>query len=256
MLWAMRALAVMALLAAACHRTPPVPGVAAEKPPTLSDPDKQVALRDLQADVATVRAALAAGKNPGYACERAAVAARELAGEKDEGVLKLLADAETVYGHDAPMAWAESRLKDAEQNGNNSTVKVADCSSVREMLNRVSVKYQNDYAVLELIKRYKTSCPRVRERERFGGRASGGGGGGGGSGGGGRSQASLDSQRAQQRSDCLNRCDRAEWDCRTRCMYCGSCVTNMTSEQCQNICDTCRQGCEQNLRFCKSSCGE
>src|SRR5579862_3625818 len=148
MLAAMRALAVLALLAAGCHRAPPVPGVAPEKTPVLSDPDKQVALRDLQADVAAARAALAAGKNPGYACERAAVAARELAGEKDEGVLKMLADAETVYGHDAPMAWAEARLKDVEQNGATSTVKVTDCASVREMLNRVSVKYQNDFAVL------------------------------------------------------------------------------------------------------------
>jgi hypothetical protein len=250
----MRALVALALLAAACHRSPPLPGVAPPKEPVLSDPDKQVALRDLKADVAAVHAALAAGKNPGYACERAAVAARELAGEKDEGVLKLLADAETVYGHDAPMAWAETKLKDAEQNSGNTTVKVGDCSTVREMLNHVSVKYQNDYAVLELVKRYKGSCPRVREREHFGSRASGGGGGGGGGGGSSRSAPTVD--RDAQRRDCLNRCDRAEWDCRTRCQYCSGCVSNMSQEQCQNICNTCRQGCEQNLGFCKSGCGD
>lgn len=57
-----------------------------------------------------------------------------------------------------------------------------------------------------------------------------------------------------ERSTCRSHCDDAEWSCGTRCQYCGSCVSSMTWEQCNNICNTCKQGCKQNLEFCKSTC--
>ncbi|HZS41579.1 MAG TPA: hypothetical protein VFF06_32335 [Polyangia bacterium] len=239
----MRALLLMMLLASGCRRSSE-PASAAVPALALSDPAKQPALRDLVQDLATARAAIAAGKSPVYACERLAVAARELAGERDEGVMKLLADAETVYGHEGPMAWAETKIKEAETS--SVDVKTSDCATVKEMLNRVSAKFKDEGRVLELVKRYKSLCPRAR---------SGGGGGSSRGGGSSSSSSSAAAERAQQqqRSDCRNRCDRAAWDCSSRCQ-CGGCST--TWEQCNNICNTCRQGCDQNERFCKAACGD
>jgi hypothetical protein len=173
------------------------------------------------------------------------VAARELSGERDEGVLKLLADAETVYGHEGPVAWAEAKLKEAETS--TAETKAGDCGTVKEMLDRVTAKFRLDPQVLDLVKRYKSGCPRARSSGAP--RAE-------------RSSSSASSSQAadrarQQRSDCRARCDSAEWDCSSRCP-CGGCATgpNMTWEQCNNLCNTCRQGCDQNQRFCKAACGD
>ncbi len=57
-----------------------------------------------------------------------------------------------------------------------------------------------------------------------------------------------------ERSSCRSACDDAEFSCTSRCQYCGSCVTSMTWDECNRICNTCKQGCEQNLKFCESSC--
>lgn len=47
----------------------------------------------------------------------------------------------------------------------------------------------------------------------------------------------------------------ASFDCRARCQYCGSCTTDKTWDQCNAICNGCKQGCEQNERFCQAACG-
>jgi hypothetical protein len=58
-----------------------------------------------------------------------------------------------------------------------------------------------------------------------------------------------------ERSVCKDHCDRAGWDCSTRCQYCGSCPTSsMTWEQCNQTCSSCKQSCEQSERFCVSGC--
>jgi hypothetical protein len=240
----MRGLFLVALLGIGCHRAPTQAAPAAMAP-VLSDPDKQVALRDLQQDVAAARAAIAAGKSPVYACERAAVAAHELAGEHDEGILKLLADAETVYGREGPVAWADAKMKEVETN---PAVKVQDCGTIKEMLNHVNAKFQSDVRVIDLVKRYKGSCPRTHS----GGSSRGERSSSSGSGSSGSSAQNLSAQRA----DCRSRCDRAAWDCSSRCQFCGSCNTSMTWDQCNNICNNCKQGCDQNERFCKSACGD
>ena len=232
---------VLAGAVTACHREPPPPSgarVAAE--PTVSTPAKAVAVRDLRDALAATRAAIAKHESPVYAADKLALAAHELAGEKDAGVMALLAEAETVYGHDAPVAWADAKLADATAHPD---VRADDCATARGMLDRVSDKYKDDAPVLALRKRVKGECPRVRDRSR---RVESGGGGG----------ASSSSTPGPDRGECRRRCDSASFDCTSRCQYCGSCTTDKTWDQCNAICNTCKQGCEQNERFCQSSCGD
>ena len=230
------ALAAVAL--AACHRAPtPAARVVAE--PVLSDPQKAVAVRDLRDSLAAARAAVAKGQSPVYAADKLALAARELDGEKDAGVMALLAEAETVYGHDAPIAWAAHKLDDAAAHADK---RVDDCAIARAMLERVSGKYKEDAAVLDVAKRVKASCPKVRASH------AGARGGGGGS-------SASSAAAGPNREECRRRCDDAAFDCRARCQYCGSCTTDKTWDQCNAICNTCRQGCEQNEGFCRAACG-
>src|SRR5438876_301952 len=100
-----------------------------------------------------------------------------------------------------------------------------------------------------------------RSVEAAGAARPGAGPGGGARGGGGGSSRGGSSSRgpdpSQQRSECRTRCDRAAWDCSSRCQYCGGCPTGtMTWDQCNNTCNSCRQGCDQNERFCKAACGD
>jgi hypothetical protein len=235
---------LLALVAvAACHRAPPPPSQRVTAEPALVDQEKAVAVRDLRDSLAATRAAVQKGQSPVYAADKLALAARELAGEKDPGVLALLAEAETVYGHDAPAAWADAKIKDAEAHADK---RADDCATAREMLARVSPKYKEEAGILELQKRVKALCPKVRDRSSRASSSSSGSGGG---------SSSSGPSRAAQRDDCRRRCDDAAFDCRSRCQYCGSCTTDKTWDQCNAICNTCRQGCEQNERFCQSACG-
>lgn len=238
-----RIVAVVALAAVAgvgCHRASPPPSgarVAAE--PTVSTPAKAVAVRDLRDALAATRAAIAKHESPVYAADKLALAAHELSGEKDAGVMALLAEAETVYGHDAPVAWADAKLADAAAHPD---VRTDDCGTARGMLDRVSDKYKDDAPVLALKQRVKSDCPRVRAAHV--------------SSSGGASSGARGPDPATVRADCRRRCDSASFDCTSRCQYCGSCTTDKTWEQCNSICNTCKQGCEQNERFCRSSCGD
>ncbi len=235
----MRSSVLVLLALAACHRAPSSSSSRVVAEPVLSDPAKAVAVRDLRESLAAARAAVAKGQSPVYAADKLALAARELDGEKDAGVMALLAEAETVYGHDAPVAWATHKLDDAVAHADK---RGDDCATARAMLERVSGKYKEDAAVLDVVARVKASCPKVRVA-RAGARASGGGGGAPGA------------SAGPNREECRRRCDDAAFDCRARCQYCGTCTTDKTWDQCNAICNTCRQGCEQNEGFCRAACG-
>jgi hypothetical protein len=241
----MRTSWIVLLLIAACHRAPPATGTSVQAEPTLSEPSKAAALRDLRQNIAAVRAAIANQQSPVYATDKLLLAARELGGEKDDGVLRLLAEAETVYGHDAPVAWADTKLADAAAH---PAAKADDCATARQMLDRVSGKYKDDAQVLAIVQRVKASCPRVRSA---GGSSSSGGGGT-------RIDRGSSSgpNRAAQRDDCRRRCDDAAFSCRASCQYCGSCTTDKTWEWCNATCNNCKQGCEQNEKFCRAACGD
>lgn len=236
----MRTSLLVLAAAAACHRAPPPSSSRVTPEPALSDPAKAVAVRDLRESLAAARAAVAKAQSPVYAADKLALAARELDGEKDAGVMALLAEAETVYGHDAPVAWAAHKLDDAVAHADR---RADDCATARAMLDRVSGKYKEDAAVLDLVKRVKATCPRARAATSRAAGASFGG------------HSSSAPDRAAQRDECRRRCDDAAFDCRARCQYCGSCTTDKTWDQCNAICNTCRQGCEQNEAFCRAACG-
>jgi hypothetical protein len=231
------------LLLAACHRAPTA-GSKVKAEPTLSEPSKAAALRDLRQELVAARAAIANRQSPVYASDKLALAARELGGEKDDGVVALLAEAETVYGHDAPVAWADAKLADAAAH---PAAKLDDCAVARQMLDRVSGKYKDDAQVLAIVQRVKASCP----RQRAGGGSSSGGGGSRVDRG-----ASAAPNRAAQRDDCRRRCDDAAFHCRASCQYCGSCTTDKTWEWCNATCNNCKQGCEQSENFCRAACGD
>ncbi len=75
-----------------------------------------------------------------------------------------------------------------------------------------------------------------------------------------RSRSTRSRPRAPRRncsneeSACNSKCDDAQFSCWSGCQYCGSCVTSMTSEECNRICNTCRDGCERNEKFCEATC--
>jgi hypothetical protein len=74
-------------------------------------------------------------------------------------------------------------------------------------------------------------------------------------GGGGRRRFAMPRRDCDAESrECDNACDSAQFSCWSSCQYCGSCVTSMTWEECNRICNTCRQGCEQNELFCNRQC--
>jgi hypothetical protein len=57
-----------------------------------------------------------------------------------------------------------------------------------------------------------------------------------------------------EQSRCHDSCSRAETDCRFSCPGCSSCLTSVGWDECKRQCDTCRSGCDQNVKFCESSC--
>lgn len=231
------ALVAVTFAVAACHRAPPPSGSHVVAEPALADPAKVVAVHDLRESLAAARAAIAKHQSPVYATDKLVLAARELDGEKDAGVMALLAEAETVYGHDAPIAWADAKLADAAAHADK---RGDDCATARAMLDRVSGKYKDDAATLDIVARVKATCPKVRAHASSSSRGS-------------SSPSAPD--RSAQRDDCRRRCDDAAFSCRASCQYCGSCTTDKTWDQCNNICNTCKQGCEQNERFCQAACG-
>ncbi|HEX6839584.1 MAG TPA: hypothetical protein VF334_23565, partial [Polyangia bacterium] len=187
---------------AACHRAPSSSSARVVAEPVLSDPQKAVAVRDLRESLAAARAAVQKGQSPVYAADKLMLAAHKL---------------------DDAAAHADQRA--------------GDCTTARAMLDRVSGKYKEDAAVLDVVARVKATCPKVRA-VRAGSRA-----------------AAAPAASGPSREDCRRRCDDAAFDCRARCQYCGSCTTDKTWDQCNAICNTCRQGCEQNEGFCRAACG-
>jgi hypothetical protein len=246
-----RALVVLLLAAVGCHRgcsssssAPQSPAGSRESAPPVvlrsADPVKQAALADVQRDLVAARAAIAGQRNPIYACDRLALAAQQLSEEKDDGIAKLLADAETVYGLQGPVAWADAKLDDVEREPAN---KIPDCNTVRDMLNRVTAKFKEDSQVIDVMKRFKALCPKMKQPGASR-RASSGP----------SPSEIMDQQRRAMRSDCIQRCDHASFDCNSRCSTCYGC--SATWDECNRLCHSCKQGCEQNERFCRSSCGD
>jgi hypothetical protein len=244
-----RWIALALLACAGCRSRGPARDEAAASagpPIALADPGKQVVLADLRRDLSAARTAIASQKSPVYALDRLQLAARELEGEKDPALSSLLSEAETIYGLQGPVAWADAKLKEAE---GDAAARSAACTAARDMLNRVSPKFAERSEVQDVVARVKSGCPKVRDR--------GGARGGGSSHGGGSwsPSSSSSANQAAQQDACRHRCDDAAFHCRSSCQYCGSCTSDKTWEWCNQTCKTCQQGCEQNEQFCRASCG-
>jgi hypothetical protein len=254
-----------ALAFAACRQAPPpAPVDTAQAAAAVDDVVKAQALKDLQNDIILIKAQLAAltpialaGKSTTvnvsirpvqvntsiYLCDRLAIASRELAG--DVNAQALLGEADSLCSYQVPLAASERRLVAVETaRGAEAPPKTAppDCGAIRDVLARVGAKYKDDAKLGDLVKRFKTECPRMRLASPV------------------RAERSYSSSAptvnlSAQRDACRKRCDDASFDCRSRCQYCGSCTTDKTWEWCNATCNNCRQGCEQNERFCQASCG-
>jgi hypothetical protein len=247
------------LLLAACSRSaaPEADKLAA----TVGDALKEQAFKDLQNDIALLKMQLgaltqvvAAGVNAPpvkeraarasaalYTCDRLALASKELS--DDARAQAMLGEADSLCAYQAPLAASGIRLAALTSVVPAEPVKIApaDCGPIRDALNRVGAKYKNDPKLAELVQQFKAQCPKMRlgasRPERSYATAPSG--------------PNLDAQR----SECKRRCDDAAFSCRASCSYCGSCTTDKTWEWCNATCNTCRQGCEQNEKFCKASCG-
>ena len=253
------------LALAACKKATPPP---APTPPATADiaadAVKEQALRDLQNDIILIKAqlaaltpiALGAAAKPAvhveirpvqintaiYLCDRLAIASRELA--DDARAQPLLGEADALCAYQVPLAAGEHKLVALETTrGAEPPPKSApsDCGPIRDALARVGAKYKNDAKLADLVRRFKTDCPRMRLASPA--RVE-------------RTYASAPApDLSAQRDACRKRCDDAAFDCRSRCQYCGSCTSDKTWEWCNATCNNCRQGCEQNERFCQASCG-
>jgi uncharacterized membrane protein YgcG len=279
-------------LPAACHKKPPVDEAQAVIA-AANDAVREQAIKDLQNDLLLLRTQLAIIKAPPaangtrapaavqaarvnaalYTCERLAIASKELA--DDARMQSVLGEADAVCAYEAPLAAGDVKLAALEgARGTEpapalkSAAAPPDCAAIRDALARVGAKYKNDATVAEQVKRFKTNCPRMRVTigswhsafaAASSGSGDGSGGGGGGGGGGGRGGGSGGATPAfdprAQRDECRRRCDDAAFSCRASCSYCGSCTSDKTWEWCNQTCNTCRQGCEQNEKFCKAACG-
>ena len=259
------------LALAACRKAPPPThsspaAQAAAAAAAVDDVVKAQALKDLQNDIILIKAQLAAltpialagaGKSTTvnvsirpvevntsvYLCDRLAIASREVAGEASAQAL--LGEADSLCSYQVPLIASERRLVAVETaRGAEAPPKTAppDCGAIRDALARVGAKYKSDAKLGDLVKRFKTECPRMRLATPV------------------RAERSYSSSAptvnlSAQRDACRKRCDDASFDCRSRCQYCGSCTTDKTWEWCNATCNNCRQGCEQNERFCQASCG-
>ena len=192
-------------------------------------------MRDLQTDVALLKTQLAVMPIPAsranaalYTCDRLALAQKELT--QDANAQSLLGEADSLCAYKAPLAAAGARLAEGKP----------DCLGLRDVLGRVGVKYRNDAQVEAVVTTFKGSCPKVR---LFAARSSS------------RSTSPSAPDTSGQRDACKKRCDDAAFSCRSSCQYCGSCTTDKTWEWCNATCNNCKQGCEQNEKFCQSACG-
>lgn len=249
--------ALAAIAPSGCGKKPPAEG---KSPETLvADALKEQAITDLKNDIALVKMQLgaltqlaAAGALDAptrakrasaalYTCDRLAIASKELA--EDAGAQALLGEADALCAYQAPLAAGELKLAALTTTMPAEPPKIApaDCGPIRDALNRIGAKYKNDAKLAELVAKFKTQCPRMRlgaaRPERSYATSPSG--------------PNLDAQR----SECKRRCDDAAFSCRASCSYCGSCTSDKTWEWCNQTCNTCRQGCEQNEKFCKASCG-
>jgi hypothetical protein len=222
----------------ACHKSK-APDPVAEAQKLVIDQIKEQAFRDLQNDVMQLRLQLATVPIPVgragaalYICDRLALAQKEVA--DDARAQALIGEADSLCAYRAPLAAAEARL--------TSTEAKPDCASTRDLFNRVGVKYRNDAQVAALVAKFKSGCPKIRlfvthvERSYT-------------------SSAPSQPDPRAQRDACKKRCDDAAFSCRGSCSYCYGCTTDRTQEWCTQTCNTCKQGCEQNEKFCQAQCG-
>jgi hypothetical protein len=249
----MRALFCFVLLLIACKKQKPAEEVVAVAVAAAADAVKEQAFRDLQNDVLLLRAQLQAvtgvvaalpqgrANTALYTCDRVAIAGRQLA--DDARAQSLIGEADALCAYKAPLAAALERvaaIEAARAAGQNLKTAPPECTQLRDALNRVGAKYKNDPQVVALVTRFKSECPRMRS-ERSAAASS--------------SSAPAGPDPRAQRDACKKRCDDAAFECRSRCQYCGTCTSDKTWEWCNATCNSCRQGCEQNERFCQSSCG-
>lgn len=227
----------------------------------LSAPVKRAALRDLQQDLITARGAIASGRNPVYAIDRLALAARELSPERDgarfsqsgashasqgsaslemepdEKVRDLLAEAETIYGLQGPLAWADVKLKEAATEKNAPAILTA-CDTARDMLNRVLPKYASQNEVVEMKARFKAQCRSTRLQAAAPGDA----------------ESSVSTSAIVRYARCRRRCDLASWSCESNCQTISFCSPSEAETQCETRRKICLQGCSQNKKFCEAAC--
>jgi hypothetical protein len=249
----MRWLLILSLCA--CHKPKPPSTEAA----VAVEGVKDQAFRDLQNDVQLLRAQLmmvstaanaAGATQPNaaavprgraqaalYTCDRLAIAQKQLA--EDARAQALLGEADALCAYRAPLLLVDEKL--SALDGSADAPK-SECLAVRDLFGRVGQKYKNDAQVVAAQARFKIGCPKIKlvvhvERSSF------------------SSSAPTGPDPRAQRDACKKRCDDAAFDCRSRCQYCGSCTTDKTWDWCNATCNSCRQGCEQNERFCQSSCG-
>ena len=80
--------------------------------------------------LATVRSALATGKDPSMKCKSLEVSVAPLRTERDAASQRLVGDVERLCGYDAPLAWAQTNL-DGIGNGASTATS---CVHVEEAL--------------------------------------------------------------------------------------------------------------------------
>ncbi len=237
----MRALLVCILLTA-CHKAK-APDPVAEAQKNVADAIKEQAFRDLQNDVFLLRAQLAMLPIPVgranaalYTCERLSLAQKEVA--DDARAQALIGEADSLCAYRAPLAAAAARLSNPPTPDAKS-----DCAGVRDVINRVGAKYRNDAEVTALVAKFKSGCPKTRVFVTRSERSY-------------ASSAPSQPDPRAQREACRKRCDDAAFSCRVSCTYCNGCTSDKTQEWCTTTCNTCRQGCEQNEKFCQVQCGD
>lgn len=154
------------LLAVGCSKaTAPIAVAAAAAPPAPAAPkitdEQELALADGTGDIAAIKTELGQ-LSPAYRCDRLGVAVRTIAREADERYQRMVADAESVCGFQAPLAWAESKLTNIEGMKQSASPKQVqeECGEVRAMFGRVAYKFRTATRLKEASDRFKAVCKR------------------------------------------------------------------------------------------------
>ena len=140
-------------LAIGCGRNGPSASATDEQ--STVEPGNATAYALASKRLATVRSALATGRDPSMKCKSLVASVSPLRVERDAASQRLVGDVERLCGYDAPLAWAQTNLDGIGDGASTAT----SCAHVEEALDDLRrFGHEGEAPVQEIDASYRRLC--------------------------------------------------------------------------------------------------